>query len=391
MTRRSDSLRAGLDAIAGRSQPVDLYERSLARSRQIGRRRALASATTAAVAVILVTLGTWRLVPRTDAVPPPPASPSATATARPTATPRPSGSATPSPSVAPVPPANLANETLDVPAWPQRGGVGACPTRFQLSQGKAAFAQGSIEVRLVKSLAIDLNSDAVTETVAFLTCRGPSEGGVQQVVAYRGAAGALVVVGQVVGSIPDLGSDLSYVEDVASAGAAVRVEVANGPQGSAPPTYYRVHQWRTFAWTGTTFAQTAGSTSFLADPSVSPLSVTPGQVVVPAGTGCVTATLTLKVHNAGPRAAGAVTVAVMHPYLDQNDCPQVPASQGFQSSLADLGTVAAGQTKTVTLTIVHRANAADSGTTNTSAYNYVELRIGDQRYADRVTYTVRFG
>lgn len=63
MTTPDDRLRETLHGIAGTVTPVDLYERSLRRSRSIGRRRAASGASAALVALGLIGGGLWQLDP----------------------------------------------------------------------------------------------------------------------------------------------------------------------------------------------------------------------------------------------------------------------------------------------------------------------------------------
>ena len=63
MTTSDDRLREALDGIAGAVAPTDLYERSLRRSRGIGRRRSTAGVGAALVALGLLGGGLWQLPP----------------------------------------------------------------------------------------------------------------------------------------------------------------------------------------------------------------------------------------------------------------------------------------------------------------------------------------
>jgi TolB protein len=96
-----DLLRDSLTRISERVMPVDLLDRSLARSRRIGRNRALVAATATVATIALAVGAVWQLgVPSHGTVPPAQsASPSTSAPASPS----PSGSVSVSPSVVPTP------------------------------------------------------------------------------------------------------------------------------------------------------------------------------------------------------------------------------------------------------------------------------------------------
>ncbi len=69
MTQSQDVLRAGLTQFAEGAGSVDLYDRALARSRQIGRRRAALAVAGFAAAVLAVGAGVIQVVPRNSAAP----------------------------------------------------------------------------------------------------------------------------------------------------------------------------------------------------------------------------------------------------------------------------------------------------------------------------------
>jgi hypothetical protein len=397
MNAPSGSLSNGLDTIASRVESVDLYSRSLNRSRQIGRRRA-AGVTAAGAVLAFAAFGTWQLLPRPDGPPVTPASPTVTVSESPTATVAPSESPTanpnPSASVVPASAEDLKNQTLDVPPWPQHLSHTDCPTEhLVLKDGQVNFPATNLFVGLQKAISVDINNDGVPETIAALYCGGPGERRVTQVVAYRGPSGSLSIIGQVAGPIPDVGNQESYIDDIEAAAPGIRVRVGIGAAGTAPPTYAQVHQWRTFQWNGSAFKQTAGSTKFEADPSVADLSVTTGPLVfgTPVGN-CRTGTITLTVTNKGPQPAADVTAALMHRGIDVTDlCPTVMPTQAYNSSLVAVPTIAPGATKTVTATIVvYEGGETPSGTTVDESWNYVQLRIGDLRYPGNVRFIVKY-
>jgi hypothetical protein len=148
-------------------------------------------------------------------------------------------------------------------------------------------------------------------------------------------------LGQVVGPVAGVGSDITGVGGIEAAKGAVRVEVTSLAKvlaGSSTPDLSAVRPWRTFAWDGTRFTQIAGSTTFAADQSAAKLTGTATRLVFdPPDGACRSGELTLTVRNDGPRAAADVTAAVILPENHPEPCPNPPAGQGYGSVLADLG------------------------------------------------------
>ncbi len=216
-----------------------------------------------------------------------------------------------------------------------------------------------------------------------------------QVVAFRGTPATLTLMGQVVGPVVGLGDDLTTVRDIEAAKGAVRVEVtrlALVSVGLSPPDLAATTQWRTFAWNGNGFTQTAGSTTFAADTSAAKLTGTATRLVfAPPVEQCRTGELTLTVRNDGPRAAENVTAAVILPEYNVDPCPNPPAGQSYGSALGDFGTIPAGSSKTVTVRIVTAVyETYPAGTLVDRPYNYFELRTGDRTYVDRTRVVVEY-
>ena len=294
---------------------------------------------------------------------------------------------------------DLQNATVTLPPFPEQPGVGPCPTdNVRLVDGTHTFANDSVRVGLDKSVSADLDADGVHETVALFVCHGPSEGRVTQVVAFRGrTAKSMTFMGQVVGPVDGIGDDLTGVRDIEAAKGAVRVEVSRVAlvsQGSAPAELATLTQWRTFAWNGNRFTQTAGSTTFAADKSAAALTgIATRLIFAPPDGGCRTGEITLTVRNDGPRAAENVIAAVILPEYDPDPCPNRPPGQFYGSALADFGTIAAGASKSVTVTVaapVFPEIPDPTGTVVDQPYNYFELRTGDRTYVDRTRVVVEY-
>jgi hypothetical protein len=80
------------------------------------------------------------------------------------------------------------------------------------------------------------------------------------------------------------------------------VRVADIQPCCSTPKWWPQRQWRTYAWTGTRFSQTAGPTKFGTDPRLTDLTLTAGDLVVgPAdASGKRPGSVTVTVTNKGP-------------------------------------------------------------------------------------------
>jgi hypothetical protein len=343
-----------------------------------------------------VAAGVTQIVPRTSAAPTHPGSSPESQSAVPTEpSPTPSLSATPAPFIG----VDLQNATVTLPTFPEQTGVGPCPTdNIRLVDGSNTSRNDSVRVGLEKSVSADLDADGVHETVALFVCHGPGEGRVTQVVAFQGrTAESMTFMGQVVGPVDGIDDDLTGVRNIEAAKGAVLVEVSRVAlvsQGSAPAELATLTQWRTFAWNGIRFIQTAGSTTFAANMSAAALTgIATRLIFAPPDGLCRTGELTLTVRNDGPRAADNLIAAVILPEYDPDPCPNRPPGQFYGSALADFGTIAAGTSKSVTVTVAAPAFPGEpdpTGTVVDRPYNYFELRTGDRTYVDRTTVVVEF-
>jgi hypothetical protein len=380
MTGPSDPLRTGLTAIASRVDSVDLYDRSLARSRQINRRRGTGASLLAAVAVVSA-VAVWQLVPGPNGVPQPPTSPPATPGVSDSAT-------TPAPSVtspgAPrIAAGDLTNATLEIPAWPTN-----LP---QCRSGQLTFTNNKVDSRelpdqvgmtITKTVAQDVDNDGAAEAVAFVACRGPGEGVHTQVVVYRGGPAGPVLLGRVFGSIstPTTTGEPVSIRDVSAAPSGrITLALRSGPAGSAPPQYGQVDQTRVYGWNGTEFAQVSGPSSFTIDADVV-MTATPMRFG-PANGHCRTGTVTVTVKNNGQQAVRDTKIALIHPTVDAGECAGGTPTAGFESTLVTVGDLAAGVTKSIPITVMNSQDGV-SGTTIDESWNYLELRVGVQRLED---------
>jgi hypothetical protein len=372
-------LHEGLTSIADDVAPVDLYDRALARSRQIAWRRRGGGTVLAVVAVALVGL-TWQLAPRLTSAPMPPGSPQPPATEETSATASPEPTP-PSSSPGRQDPNRLRNATLNLPAWPVRGGVGPCPTR-RITFVEGVHEAGAITLRVDNIITADVAGNPAR--IGVFSCHGPGEGRVQQALAYRNEGDGFSLMGKLVDTaIPAGGADTSVSLGKISAQAAefiVEVGLQTVP-GSAPPAHAHLKQLRRYAWQGSAFVQTGGPTSFLVDPALTRLSATANRLVfAPPRNGCRTGTITMTVTNDGPQPANDVTAVLIVPGLsDPGGQCQAPPQQGYASYLAPVGSLAPGASKEVTASMVIAEDGQHQGVED-YPYNLIELRVADQRY-----------
>jgi hypothetical protein len=394
VTDSRELLNSGLSELAEDTSSVDLYDRALTRSRQIGRRRVVVAGCVAA-AVVLIAIGGAQLLPLTAAAPIPPeaSSPAVSLPASPVESPS-ADAPSPGPSATGL---DLLNATVPLPPFPERPRVGPCPAGpLRFTDGMHSVPGGSVSVGLGPTVSADLDADGIPEVVGMFWCQGPGEANVSQVVALRGrSTGALTLMGQVVGHVVGVGDDLTDIVDIEATTGVVQVRVSRTPLvaiGSAPPELGAITQWRTFAWKGTRFTQTGGATTFAADRSAANLTGLATRLVfAPPDGGCRIGEITLTVRNDGPRATENVMAALILPEVDSGECANRPPSQFYGSARADFGTLAPGTSRAVTVRIVTPVyETYTAGTVVDQPYNYFELRTGDRTYVDRTTVVVEF-
>ncbi|MEW2326460.1 hypothetical protein AB0880_01445 [Micromonospora chersina] len=185
---------------------------------------------------------------------------------------------------------------LDLAAWPGYAPKTCVSDNVRL---RSAAESDSVPRLLADPRYGDLDGDGATETVALVACRY-GEASAKQVLAFdRDDAGRIVTMGRVVGTregMEDI-TDFSVQDD-----GRIRAYVADIQPCCSTPEWSPQRQWRTYAWTGERFTQTAGPTKFGVDPRLTDLTLTAGDLVIgPADTkGNRTATVTVTVVNRGP-------------------------------------------------------------------------------------------
>ncbi len=393
-------LRTGLAAIATEARPVDMYDRTLRRSRQIRRRRNAVASVAAMVAVLVVTGTTWRLLPGPGSAPMPPSgSPSPTA--------GPTDPATDEPT---QPSTVLSNATLTFPDWPgprDELGLGACPTG-PITFIDNYYYDNATGTSLSVGDVVRVEAAGENHVVGVFSCGGPGQGSADQVLAYRAEGDGFGFVGSVV--------DTSVVTPAEGAWAFIGgldgdVETVTVPLmlrlsiGTSVPQYEELLQQRTYGWDGSGYVQTAGPTSFLTGPAID-LSLTASDLVFgPAVEFCRMGQIALTVTNNGTEPVADVEVALVLPGLGETypgDCQMESTGQGRESALVPVGELGPGQSRTVTARVV-------VDTRNAPAYDpsdpgpdqrrfegsrpeakYADLRVGDQRTGTTVVVTIQY-
>ena len=373
------NLHEELAAISEQVRPVDLYERSLRRSDQIGRRRAAVGVGGTALGIVLIVLLAWQLGARPLAAPGPvPATrPPTTVVLVPTPSVSPEPAAT---TPAPTPPSRLANARLTVPAWPRYGGAGGCGTGpFQLVDGQVFLGSG-LTVGLGTTIEASLNG--ATADVATVHCFGPGEQGVSQVLAYRRTGTGPALIGRVVATD---GVDITHFDKMTSPGAN-EVTVMALDQfivGTDPPPYATLRQQRTYRLVGSAFRQVAGETTFRASPAGITVEARALTFAAPIE-GCRTGTMQLTVHNGGAKTAFDLSAVVVAPLMEAGDCEAAPGQDEY-SLETGIGTLDAGESRTVSVPAI--TPHVDAGTED-NPYNIIYLRTGSQQYSETTHFVI---
>ncbi|KKJ94288.1 hypothetical protein [Micromonospora sp. HK10] len=275
----------------------------------VRRRRRRAALTAAAAVVLAVALPVAANAALGDRFhrPPTPAQ---------SAEPSPSGSTpAPTPSASPSSPPTTANPTpgapdgrisraqllaarLDLTPWRDVVVPEACTSRgVRLDPGPKA-GDADVPLLIGDPKYGDVDGDGAAETVALVGCRYGEASAKQLLVFDRDAGRRIITMGLVVATH----EGMDDITDFTVADGTVRAHVADIQPCCDTPEWWPQRQWRTYAWTGDRFDQTAGPTKFGTDPRLTDLTLTAGDLVVaPADTaGKRYATVTVTVTNKGP-------------------------------------------------------------------------------------------
>jgi hypothetical protein len=269
------------------------------------RRRRVQVGLVAAVVALLVAapVAGFALVNRPTRVVPPVAPPSGS----------PSPSVPASPAFVPdgrISLAQLAQATVNLPAWPA-GSISDCPSgrfRFRGARTEVNRTLGPLFVSLEKAVYLDVDRDGAQETAVRISCY--IQGGTYQVVVFdRDASGAIVTLGQVVGSGDGAIRDVLDIR--ADPGGLVGVQVGDiGPIDGSDVGQLAQHQWRSYSWDGRQFYQTGGPTSFPPNPNRTDLAVTATDLHLVPADGAKHGGLKVTIRNNGPANFAKVTVWV---------------------------------------------------------------------------------
>ncbi|MCP2326089.1 hypothetical protein HDA40_004596 [Hamadaea flava] len=173
--------------------------------------------------------------------------------------------------------AQLTAGKVDVPKW---GASGETP-EGNCNDGRTAIrkVEKFWKTRITYIIEVayaNLDDDPALETAAILTCR-TGEMGPSMIVAYdRDLAGQIVSLGTVVRASAKM-QGIWHVKP-ADGDVGVSAEVSDIVACCDTSADNEFHQWRTYAWNGTAFVQTAGRTDFSNKPLYTDLKLTLGKV-----------------------------------------------------------------------------------------------------------------
>jgi hypothetical protein len=286
-----------------------------------------------------------------------PAPPAPGTTSEPTISASPSPStATSSPSPSATTPAapdghiarrELLNTRVTLPDW---WGDAPCNVNARLN-AQAPAEEGN----WLDSIGyVDVDRDGAEETVALVGCKFNSKVIQKQVVVFdRNGGGGIVTMGQVLTSRP-----LGWIFRVdPQSDGSIRIEVGDLEPTNEQVAALVIRQWRTYGWTGDTFRQTAGPTSFPVNPKLADLRVTAKDVVFADRNGA----LTVEVRNAGPARTdyALLTIRIYDKFIEATGdgwsaCKETARKTDVESIELSclLGPMKAGEKKTLTLGLV---------------------------------------
>jgi hypothetical protein len=207
----------------------------------------------------------------------------------------------------------LAQATVTLPAWPA-GAIDGCPVgKFQF-HGKDTEVRnapiGPMRVGVDKLVYVDVDRDGGDETVARIFCA--VQGGTAQVVAFkRDAAGAIVTLGQVVGSGSGAIHDINDLR--VDPGGSIGVQVSDvGPIDGSDVFWAAQQQWRGYGWNGARFIQTGGPTSFPPNPGITDMAVSVTDLHLVAGSGgSRQGAITVTIRDNGPGKPAKVALLLL--------------------------------------------------------------------------------
>jgi hypothetical protein len=210
---------------------------------------------------------------------------------------------------------------------------------------------------------VDVDGDGSEEVIAKAQCM-TADGEDYQVFALKpGGAGGYTTLGLVVEQ-ERTSEGIHAIGDVGvTSSGAVVVNVARGENSQAPWAPPVVWQPRTYTWNGQAFTQTAGPTTFTADPAVASFAQGDPSAEFRDGT------LTVGIEARGPGPA-ATRLLVLDDGLEARaggDWGQCQHQTDDDWTICDLGVLSPGDRRTITLPV--RVYAS-----NGEGFGYVQLR-----------------
>jgi hypothetical protein len=308
----------------------------------VRRRRRVATIGVAATALVLIAgpIAGYAALKRGPA--PPPITTNQTATPTPTPTtvanlPQIPTSPPPPSTAPPAVDSHISREELlraivSIPAW-QKSPAVSCPAKnVRLKDGDG----GDINRAQLESITYgDADGDGATETITLLACHYGEAAHRQVVVFDRDAAGAILPGRQVAATVvfdrkatgeilpssrftPANGGFEAITAIEPATPAGVRVQVGDVQLCCAASQDSAQRQWRTYSWTGTTFAQTGGPRSFGPNPRLTDMAVTASPVAFTGAPGARRGTITITATNKGPGRPSYAVVYVRLPALEES-------------------------------------------------------------------------
>jgi hypothetical protein len=150
-------------------------------------------------------------------------------------------------------------------------------------------------------------------------------------------------------------------------------------------------QQRRYEWTGQTYEQIDGATSFVVRPEESSVTVHASPLRVPPPVaGCHTATMDITVRNAGPALAPKVSAVIFFPQgQPPNGCP-VPDGQKPGGTEVIVDGLAPGESRTVTATVVFGQRLDGGQPIADDPGNLIQIRTAERRYPETTRYGIEY-
>ena len=281
---------------------------------------------------------------------------------------------------------DVCNATLDIPAWAEAPDCPSGRIGFTAGIPTATPMAGQLSMSTVGS--VDVDHDGAPDTIAIVTCNLQVYQVHTQVLAFRGD-------GTLLGRVVATGGPITDILDVmVLANGSIGVEVSNDAGTHGWPYFVTTLQWRTYGWTGRGFTQTAGSTSFTANPSSADLSLSVGPIVF--GTprnGVRQASVSITVRNKGSRPAAKLSLFLFFAKATVSGTGVTQATFTTLGQVCSVGTLDAGATWRRTFTFTTQPDGVGppgDPTFQPPDGGGIRLTIGDQIYTELHQFSVTY-